>query len=151
MPPVIGASSTVPFTLTRGGPRRVYAVRPSSDRVSRTVYAPAAGAQQPPAHVPTQADPAHGASPFAATSTGAVIRRIVDTGPEPAAPAAVHALDPAPAAVVVRALNADPAGRPADGAALLELLTAAPAPGVPAPNASSVREEITRGWRTLAL
>ncbi|MEV7353849.1 hypothetical protein [Kitasatospora sp. NPDC091276] len=117
MPPVIGASSTVPFTLTRGGPRRVYAVRPSSDRVSRTVYAPAAGAQQPPAHVPTQADPAHvptqadpahGPSPFAATSTGAVIRRIVDTGPEPAAPAAVHALDPAPAAVVVRALNADP-------------------------------------------
>ncbi|MER8103526.1 serine/threonine-protein kinase [Kitasatospora sp. NPDC094016] len=94
---------------------------------------------------------AHGASPFAATSTGAVIRRIVDTGPEPAALAAVHALDPALAAVVVRALNADPAGRPADGAALLELLTAAPAPGVPAPNASSVREEITRGWRTLAL
>ncbi|MFJ3218719.1 serine/threonine-protein kinase [Kitasatospora sp. NPDC086801] len=87
---------------------------------------------------------AHGASPFAATSTGAVIRRIVDTGPEPAALAAVHALDPALAAVVARALNADPAGRPADGAALLELLTASP-------DAGSVREEITRGWRTLAL
>ncbi|MFD7587543.1 hypothetical protein ACFV84_19240 [Kitasatospora sp. NPDC059811] len=59
--------------------------------------------------------------------------------------------------MVVRALNADPAGRPADGAALLELLellellTAAPVPGSPAPNASSVGEEITRGWRTLAL
>lgn len=62
-----------------------------------------------------------------------------------------HALDPALAAVVVRALNADPAGRPVDGAALLELLTAAPVPGGPAPNASSVGEEITRGWRTLAL
>ncbi|MFD4395887.1 hypothetical protein [Kitasatospora sp. NPDC058478] len=56
--------------------------------------------------------------------------------------------------MVVRALNADPAGHPADGAALLdllELLTASPAPGGPAPNASSVGEEITRGWRTLAL
>ncbi|MFD4535702.1 hypothetical protein ACFWNL_23495 [Kitasatospora sp. NPDC058397] len=53
--------------------------------------------------------------------------------------------------MVVRALNADPAGHPADGAALLELLTAAPVPGSPAPNASSVGEEITRGWRTLTL
>ncbi|MFJ2194072.1 serine/threonine-protein kinase [Kitasatospora sp. NPDC087861] len=94
---------------------------------------------------------AHGASPFAATSTGAVIRRIVDTGPEPAALAAVHALDPALAAVVIRALSADPAGRPADGTALLELLTARPTPGVPAPDPGAVREEITRGWRTLAI
>ncbi|MFG3227218.1 serine/threonine-protein kinase [Kitasatospora sp. NPDC048194] len=85
---------------------------------------------------------AHGASPFAATSTAAVIRRIVDTGPEPAALAAV--LDPALAAVVVGALSPDPAGRPSDGAALLEALTARPSPG-------GVREEITRGWRTLAL
>ncbi|MFD7582333.1 hypothetical protein [Kitasatospora sp. NPDC059817] len=106
VPPVIGASSTVPFTLTRGASGRVDAVRPSGDRVSRTV-----------SRVP-------------------------------------HALGPAPASVVVRALNADPAGRPADGAALLALvarLPPAPLPGSPAPNASSVGEEITRGWRTLAL
>lgn len=87
---------------------------------------------------------AHGASPFAATSTGAVIRRIVDTGPEPAALAAVRALDPALAAVVARALTADPAGRPADGAALLDLLTAHPAPG-------DLHDQITQGWSTLAL
>ncbi|WP_395298046.1 serine/threonine-protein kinase [Kitasatospora hibisci] len=87
---------------------------------------------------------AHGASPFAATSTGAVIRRIIETGPEPAALAAVQDLDPALAAAVARALTADPSGRPADGAALLELLTAHPAP-VP------VQDQITQGWRTLAL
>ncbi|WP_405364841.1 serine/threonine-protein kinase [Kitasatospora sp. NBC_00039] len=87
---------------------------------------------------------AHGASPFAATSTGAVIRRIVDTGPEPTALAAVQALDPALAAVVVRALTINPAGRPVDGAALLELLTAHPAPG-------AVQDQITQGWRTLGL
>ncbi|WP_445269930.1 serine/threonine-protein kinase [Streptomyces sp. DSM 41634] len=94
---------------------------------------------------------AHGTSPFSATSTGAVIRRIVDTGPEPAALAAVQALDPALAAAVTRALTADPAARPADGAALVELLTADRAPERPAPDAQAVREQITQGWRTLAL
>ncbi|MFD7259785.1 protein kinase [Streptomyces sp. NPDC059874] len=87
---------------------------------------------------------AHGTSPFAATSTGAVIRRIVDTGPDAAALAAVQALDPALAAAVRRALAVDPRERPADGAALAELLTARQEPG-------EVREQITRGWRTLAL
>ncbi|WP_051731763.1 serine/threonine-protein kinase [Kitasatospora phosalacinea] len=86
---------------------------------------------------------AHGASPFAATSTGGVIRRIVDTGPEPSALAAVRALDPALAAAVTRALAPDPAARPADGAALLALLTDAPQ--------SDLREEITCGWNTLRL
>ncbi|MFD7730278.1 serine/threonine-protein kinase [Kitasatospora phosalacinea] len=86
---------------------------------------------------------AHGASPFAATSTGGVIRRIVDTGPEPSALAAVHALDPALAAVVTRALTPDPAARPSDGSALLALLTDAPQ--------EDVRAEITRGWDTLRL
>ncbi|GLW73536.1 hypothetical protein Kpho02_58350 [Kitasatospora phosalacinea] len=86
---------------------------------------------------------AHGASPFAATSTGGVIRRIVDTGPEPSALAAVHALDPALAAVVTRALTPDPSARPADGAALLALLTDAPQ--------EDLRTEITRGWNTLRL
>ncbi|GLW52525.1 serine/threonine-protein kinase [Kitasatospora phosalacinea] len=86
---------------------------------------------------------AHGASPFAATSTGGVIRRIVDTGPEPSALAAVHALDPALAAVVTRALTPDPAARPADGSALLALLTDAPQ--------EDLRAEITHGWNTLRL
>ncbi|MEU7729300.1 serine/threonine-protein kinase [Streptomyces sp. NPDC040724] len=94
---------------------------------------------------------AHGTSPFSATSTGAVIRRIVDTGPEPAALAAVQALDPALAAAVTRALTADPAARPADGAALVELLTADRTRERPAPDAQAVREQITQGWRTLAL
>ncbi|MFD3555822.1 serine/threonine-protein kinase [Streptomyces goshikiensis] len=85
---------------------------------------------------------AHGTSPFSATSAGAVIRRIVDTGPEPAALAAVQTLDPSLAAAVGRALAADPAVRPADGAALVELLTAH--------REAEVREEITRGWRTLS-
>ncbi|QKW18961.1 serine/threonine protein kinase [Kitasatospora sp. NA04385] len=84
---------------------------------------------------------AHGSSPFAATSTGGVIRRIVDTGPEPSALAAVRALDPALAAVVTRALTPDPSDRPTDGAALLALLTDAPQ--------EDVRAEITRGWSTL--
>ncbi|MET8765620.1 serine/threonine-protein kinase [Streptomyces sp. NPDC004658] len=66
---------------------------------------------------------AHGTSPFAATSPGAVIRRIVDTGPEPAALTAVHALAPELAAAVGRALITDPAGRPADGTARVNLLT----------------------------
>ncbi|MEV7520650.1 protein kinase [Streptomyces sp. NPDC091371] len=87
---------------------------------------------------------AHGASPFAATSTGAVIRRIVDTGPDAAALAAVDALDPALAAAVRRALTVDPKERPSDGAALVELLTGRQEPGV-------MREQITQGWRTLAL
>ncbi|MFJ6937752.1 serine/threonine-protein kinase [Streptomyces sp. NPDC101132] len=86
---------------------------------------------------------AHGTSPFAATSTGAVIRRIVETGPEPAALAAVRALDPDLAATVARALTPDPAARPADGAALVALLT----PGHPL----TVPDQITRGWRTLPL
>ncbi|MEU9076166.1 serine/threonine-protein kinase [Kitasatospora sp. NPDC048538] len=91
---------------------------------------------------------AHGASPFAATSTGAVIRRIVDTGPEPAALAAVQALDPALAAVVTRALAVDPAERPADGTGLLAALEAARST---APDPAALHEQITRGWRTLAL
>ncbi|WP_404869799.1 serine/threonine-protein kinase [Kitasatospora griseola] len=89
---------------------------------------------------------AHGASPFAATSTGAVIRRIVDTGPDRAALAAVHALDPALAAVVAHALTPDPAARPGDGAALLALLTSRRPDG-----GADVRDEITRGWSTLRL
>ncbi|MFI8100165.1 serine/threonine-protein kinase [Streptomyces sp. NPDC086023] len=86
---------------------------------------------------------AHGTSPFAATSTGAVIRRIVETGPEPAALAAVRSLDPALAATVARALTRDPASRPADGAALVALLTPDHPLTLPA--------QITRGWRTLPL
>ncbi|MFJ3514163.1 serine/threonine-protein kinase [Streptomyces sp. NPDC090131] len=93
----------------------------------------------------------HGTSPFSATSTGAVIRRIVDTGPEPAALEAVRALDPALAAAVGRALTADPAGRPADGAALVELLTGPQGPDPRLPDAGAVREQITQGWRTLTL
>ncbi|MFE5583750.1 serine/threonine-protein kinase [Kitasatospora sp. NPDC056531] len=91
---------------------------------------------------------AHGASPFAATNTGAVIRRIVDTGPEPAALAAVQALDPGLAAVVTRALAIDPAQRPADGTALLAALAAAQPT---APDPAGVHDQITRGWQTLAL
>ncbi|WAD00579.1 serine/threonine-protein kinase [Streptomyces sp. NA13] len=94
---------------------------------------------------------AHGTSPFAATGAGAVIRRIVDTGPEPAALAAVHALDPELAAAVGRALAPDPAGRPADGAALVELLTSRDSPHHEPTQLDAVREEITRGWRTLPL
>ncbi|MEV0531583.1 serine/threonine-protein kinase [Kitasatospora sp. NPDC050463] len=93
---------------------------------------------------------AHGGSPFAAASTGAVIRRIVDTGPEPTALAALAALDPALAAVVGRALTADPQARPGDGGALLELLTTH-GPGGTEPDAGVLRDEITHGWRTLAL
>ncbi|MFD3517157.1 protein kinase [Streptomyces sp. NPDC058657] len=87
---------------------------------------------------------AHGTSPFQATSTGAVIRRIVDTGPAPEALEAVRALDPALADAVRQALTADPAGRPADGAALVALLTADRDPG-------DIRAEITRGWQTMAV
>ncbi|MFE3186446.1 protein kinase [Streptomyces violascens] len=91
---------------------------------------------------------AHGTSPFQATSTGAVIRRIVDTGPEAAALAAVQALDPALAAAVGRALTADPAARPADGAALVELLDSHQGPSK---DANAIRDQITQGWRTLTL
>ncbi|MFF2119697.1 serine/threonine-protein kinase [Kitasatospora sp. NPDC058184] len=91
---------------------------------------------------------AHGASPFAATNTGAVIRRIVETGPEPAALAAVQALDPALAAVVTRALAMAPEQRPADGTALLAALAAAQPT---APDPAAVHDQITRGWQTLAL
>ncbi|MFI6006453.1 serine/threonine-protein kinase [Streptomyces sp. NPDC051366] len=94
---------------------------------------------------------AHGTSPFAATSTGAVIRRIVDTGPEPASLAAVHALAPELAAAVGRALTIDPAGRPADGTALVDLLTSRGSPHHDPAQLDAVREEITRGWRTLPL
>ncbi|MFG2988114.1 serine/threonine-protein kinase [Streptomyces sp. NPDC048257] len=94
---------------------------------------------------------AHGTSPFTATSTGAVIRRIVDTGPEPTALEAVRALDPALAAAVGRALTADPARRPADGAALVKLLAAPQGPDPRLPDAGAVREQITQGWRTLTL
>lgn len=94
---------------------------------------------------------AHGVSPFAAANTGAIIRRIVDAGPDPAALAAVGALDPALAVTVARALVADPAARPADGAALLALLTADAGPGHTVPDPGTVRDQITRGWRTLVL
>ncbi|MBD0692314.1 serine/threonine-protein kinase [Streptomyces sp. CBMA123] len=91
---------------------------------------------------------AYGVSPFAATNTGAVIRRIVDTGPEPAALAAVEALDPTLAAVVRRALAVDPAQRPADGTGLLAALAAAQPT---APDPAAVHDQITRGWQTLTL
>ncbi|MGX1135677.1 serine/threonine protein kinase [Streptomyces glaucescens] len=94
---------------------------------------------------------AHGASPFAATSPGAVIRRIVDTGPDPAALAAVHALAPELAAAVQRALITDPAGRPTDGTVLVDLLTSRESPLHEPTQWDAVREEITRGWRTLPL
>ncbi|MFB7911144.1 serine/threonine-protein kinase [Kitasatospora sp. NPDC056076] len=91
---------------------------------------------------------AYGVSPFAATNTGAVIRRIVESGPEPAALAAVQALDPRLAAVVARALAIDPAARPADGTALLAALAVARST---TPDQAAVHEQITRGWQTLAL
>ncbi|MFD5030231.1 serine/threonine-protein kinase [Streptomyces sp. NPDC058405] len=95
---------------------------------------------------------AHGTGPFTATSAGAVIRRIVDTGPEPAALAAVQALAPALAAAVARALTVDPTGRPTDGTALVELLTAHQGPNhAPTDAAAALRDQITQGWRTLAL
>ncbi|MFD9688014.1 serine/threonine-protein kinase [Kitasatospora sp. NPDC059088] len=91
---------------------------------------------------------AYGVSPFAATNTGAVIRRIVESGPEPAALAAVQALDPRLAAVVARALAIDPAARPADGTALLAALAVARST---TPDQAAVHEQITRGWQTLTL
>lgn len=89
----------------------------------------------------------HGDSPFAATSIGAVYRKITETGPEPTALAALRAIDPALAAVVLQALSTEPADRPADGTALLTLLTQGP--GNTVPNPRSVHEEITQGWQAL--
>ncbi|MFI6965783.1 serine/threonine-protein kinase [Streptomyces sp. NPDC050255] len=89
----------------------------------------------------------HGDSPFAATSIGAVYRRITETGPEPAALATLRAIDPALATVVLQALSTEPAGRPADGTALLALLTQGP--GNTVPDARTVHEEIAQGWRAL--
>lgn len=90
----------------------------------------------------------HGDSPFAATSIGAVYRKITETGPEPTALAALQAIDPALAKVVRQALSTEPTGRPADGTALLTLLTHGP--GNTVPDARAVHEEITEGWRALA-
>ncbi|MFF4174291.1 serine/threonine-protein kinase [Streptomyces sp. NPDC001744] len=89
----------------------------------------------------------HGDSPFAATSIGAVYRKITETGPEPTALAALQSIDPALTAVVLQALSTEPADRPADGTALLTLLTHGPGNTVPNPRA--VHEEITRGWQAL--
>jgi serine/threonine protein kinase len=94
---------------------------------------------------------AHGDSPFAATSTGAVIRRIVESRPEPAALAAVQALDPALAAAVGQALAVDPEARPADGAALVALLTADQNDPLPEQRPDAIQEQVSRGWRTLVL
>ncbi|WP_431676153.1 protein kinase domain-containing protein [Kitasatospora sp. KL5] len=85
---------------------------------------------------------AHGASPFAAAGTGAVIRRIVETGPDADALATLHGLDPALAAVARRALAIDVPDRFADGAELLSALTHS--------NPLAVEEAITSGWRTFA-
>ncbi|MFF6773234.1 serine/threonine-protein kinase [Streptomyces sp. NPDC012637] len=90
---------------------------------------------------------AHGDSPFAATGIGAAYRRITEGTPDPAALAAVDAVDPALGAAVRRALRTRPADRPADGTALLALLTEGP--GHTVPDARSLHEEITRGWNTL--
>ncbi|MFI9210509.1 protein kinase [Streptomyces sp. NPDC053253] len=89
----------------------------------------------------------HGDSPFAATSIGAVYRRITETGPEPTALATLQAIDPALATVVLQALSTDPTLRPANGTALLALLTQGP--GNTVPDARAVHEEITQGWRAL--
>ncbi|KDN84801.1 putative serine/threonine protein kinase [Kitasatospora cheerisanensis KCTC 2395] len=83
---------------------------------------------------------AHGDSPFATANPYAVYHRIVHEEPDPAGLAAVRALDPALAEVVELALAKDLAVRPADGAALLALLTAA---GGPADH------QVARGWDAL--
>ncbi|MFD5322499.1 serine/threonine-protein kinase [Streptomyces sp. NPDC127092] len=90
---------------------------------------------------------AHGDSPFAATGIGAAYRRITEGTPDPAALASVDAVDPALGAAVRQALRTRPADRPADGTALLALLTEGP--GHTVPDARSLHEEITRGWNTL--
>ncbi|MGW4380733.1 serine/threonine-protein kinase, partial [Kitasatospora sp. NPDC004531] len=83
---------------------------------------------------------AHGDSPFATANQFAVYHRVMNEEPDPAGIAAVRALDPELAGVVERALAKDLALRPADGAALLALLTA---DGTPA------ERQIARGWDAL--
>ncbi|WP_215071808.1 hypothetical protein [Streptomyces sp. ISL-36] len=73
------------------------------------------------------------------------------SGPDRTALAAVHALDQALAAAVEAALSADPTDRPADGAALVDLLTSHGRADHEPTLVDTVREEITRGWRTLTL
>jgi hypothetical protein len=86
---------------------------------------------------------AHGSSPFTAAGTGAIIRRIVDTGPDTTAVHALHRLDPTLADATRRALTVDVADRPANGTELLKLLTNDEPP--------AVAEEIATGWHTLML
>lgn len=86
---------------------------------------------------------AHGSSPFTAAGTGAIIRRIVDTGPDTTALDALHRLDPTLADATRRALTLDVADRPANGTELLKLLTNDEPP--------AVAEEIATGWHTLVL
>ncbi|MFJ7045116.1 serine/threonine-protein kinase [Streptomyces sp. NPDC101112] len=86
---------------------------------------------------------AHGSSPFTAAGTGAIIRRIVDTGPDTTAVDALHRLDPTLADATRRALTLDVADRPANGTELLKLLTDDEPP--------AVAEEIATGWHTLML
>ncbi|WP_441247415.1 hypothetical protein [Kitasatospora sp. McL0602] len=106
--------------------------------IGLAVLALVAAARPPPLPLPLRLR----THPFAATSPGAVIRRIVDTGPGPTAMATLQALDPALAATVAHALTMDPASRPADGAALLDLLTAHPGP-------LAVNDQITQSWHSL--
>ncbi|MEV4611729.1 serine/threonine-protein kinase [Kitasatospora sp. NPDC049258] len=87
---------------------------------------------------------AFGGSPFTAENLFAIYPKVLEQPPEPAALAAVRALDPALAAVVERALAKAPADRPADGAALLGLLRPGAAQG-------AIGSEIVLGWRTLRL
>ncbi|MFI8826302.1 serine/threonine-protein kinase [Streptomyces sp. NPDC053431] len=89
----------------------------------------------------------HGDSPFAATGIGAAYRKITETGPEPAALAAVERIDPGLAAVVRRALSPRAQDRPADGAALVALLTEGP--GSTVPDGRSLHDQVTQGWRTV--
>ncbi|MEU6803885.1 serine/threonine-protein kinase [Streptomyces neyagawaensis] len=86
---------------------------------------------------------AHGSSPFTAAGTGAIIRRIVDTGPDTTAVDTLHRLDPTLADATRRALTLDVADRPANGTELLKLLTNDEPP--------AVAEEIATGWHTLML
>ncbi|MFE0464311.1 serine/threonine-protein kinase [Kitasatospora sp. NPDC058965] len=85
---------------------------------------------------------AHGASPFEGTSAMAVMRKIVDLGPDPAALDAVRALDPVLADLVVQALQPDPAARPQSAPALAASLAAAD------PAGRAAAAQIEDGWRT---
>ncbi|MER8183930.1 serine/threonine-protein kinase [Kitasatospora sp. NPDC094015] len=87
---------------------------------------------------------AYGNSPFTAENLFAIYPKVLEQPPEPAALGAVRALDPALAAVVERALAKAPADRPADGAALLDLLRPGAVQG-------AIGSEIVLGWRTLRL